>query len=164
MLAPGLGLFGLYHCLYPSGLAVNHISTNLTWRSIPFHQHLPPKFIHTSRRAQWTLGCHLRCCHPYSTGLRRGDCRPLQDTALDLLEPFWSLLKGVFRVIFPLKGEPRRVQPIKLHSSQEFTLKNASVQLSIHSPIYCAYMVHSLGRCAAPSHQEFAPKLDNPLV
>jgi len=50
LLVLGLGPFGLYHCPYPSGLALNHISTNLTWCSILFHQHLPPKLIHTSRR------------------------------------------------------------------------------------------------------------------
>ena len=110
------------------------------------------------------LGCHLRCCHPYLNGLRLGDCRPLQDNDLDLLESFWSLLKGVFRVIILLKGEPSHVQPIKLHNSQEFNLTYASVQLSIHSPIYRAHMIHSLGRCAAPNHQESAPKLENPLM
>ena len=50
LLVLSLGLFGLYHYPYPSGLALNHISTNLTWCSIPFHQHLPPKLIHISRR------------------------------------------------------------------------------------------------------------------
>ena len=52
----------------------------------------------------------------------------------------------------------------KLHNSQESNLKNAGVQLSTHSSIYCAYMIHSLGSCVAPNHQESAPKPDNPLV
>ena len=30
LLVVGLGPFGLYRCPYPSGLALNHISTNLT--------------------------------------------------------------------------------------------------------------------------------------
>ena len=88
LLVLGLGPFGRYHCPYPSGLALNHISTNLTWCSIPFHQHLPPKLIHTRRRGPWTLGGHMGCCHPYSNGLRLGDYRPLQDNVLDTLEPF----------------------------------------------------------------------------
>ena len=46
----GLALFGLYHWPYPSGHALNQISTNLLWYYLPFHLHLVPKLMHTSRR------------------------------------------------------------------------------------------------------------------
>jgi len=164
LLVLGLGPFGLYHCPYPSGLALNHISTNLTWCSIPFHQHLPPSSStpaggpHRHWAATWGVATHIQMGWGWVTA---GHFKTM---TLIHWNHFWSLLKGVFRVIILLKGEPRCVQPIKLHNSQEFNLKNAGVQLSTHSPIYHAHIIHSLGRCAAPNHQESAPKLDDPLV
>ena len=46
----------------------------------------------------------------------------------------------------------------KLHSCQEATLKNAVVQLSIYSCIYCAYVLHIWSACTAPSHLECTPR------
>ena len=50
LLVLGLGPFGLYHCLYPSGHALNQISTHLHWYFFPFHLHPVPKLMYTSRR------------------------------------------------------------------------------------------------------------------
>jgi hypothetical protein len=50
LLVLGLAPFGLYHCLYPSGHALNQVSTNLLWYTLPFHLHSPPQLKYTSRR------------------------------------------------------------------------------------------------------------------
>src|SRR5258706_1737618 len=50
LLVLGLGPFGLYHSLCPSGHALNQISTHLLWYFFPFHLHPVPKLMYTSRR------------------------------------------------------------------------------------------------------------------
>ena len=100
----------------PSGHDLNQISTNLHWYFIPFHlQPLPKMFNRVQVRWLW---------------------RPLQNIDILVLEPFWGKLRGVFGVIILLEDEVHPIQPIKLHCFEEVILKNAGVQLSIHSPIY----------------------------
>ena len=50
LLVLGLASFGLYHCLYPSGHALNQISTHLHWYFVPFHLNPLPKLMNTSSR------------------------------------------------------------------------------------------------------------------
>jgi len=71
-------------------------------------------------------------------------------------------VRGVFRVVILLEDEVFPVQPIKLHSFEEVILKNAGVELIIHSPIYLAHISHSLRCHAAPNHEGSTPKLYSP--
>lgn len=151
LLALGLAFFGLYHCFCPSGHALNQVSTNLL-SVLSYSTSICPQSSCTpAGGTSNALSCHLRCCHRCSIGEVRWLCRPLQDIDLALLAPLWGILRGVFGVIILLKVEIFPGQPIKLHHSQEFTLTNAGVQLSIHSPIYLAPMTHSLRGHAAPN-------------
>jgi len=68
-----LAPFDLYHWSYPSGHVLNQISTNL-WYFLPFHLHLVPRLMHTSRRDPTFIELPLEVLPQISIGLRSGDC------------------------------------------------------------------------------------------
>ena len=80
---------------------------------------------------------------------------PLHDTNIALFGPFSGLLTGVYKLIIPSEDRVRT----QAHNCQEATLKNAVVQLSTHSCIYCTYVLHIWSACTAPSHLECTLKL-----